>query len=85
MTGVSTTDEASTKRCPYCERRERTSELLALHVGEDHWERATTEERERYREAYERESEELWRFRLLVLGALVSLYFGFLFAYAIVG
>lgn len=85
MMGQTTADEVSTHHCPYCERRERTSELLALHVGEEHWERATDDEHERYREAYQRESEQLWRFRLLVVGALVALYFGFLFAYAIVG
>jgi len=79
------TSDATGRVCPYCERRESTADLLALHVGEEHWEAASAEERERYETAYEVESEELWRFRLIAVGALVVLYFGFLFAYAIVG
>ncbi|MFB6081758.1 MAG: C2H2-type zinc finger protein [Halanaeroarchaeum sp.] len=71
--------------CPYCDRREPTEHLLALHVGEEHWERATEAERERFRSAYEMESEDLWRFRLTAIGVLVLLYFGFLFLYAVVG
>lgn len=85
MTRHDDSAEPTTHPCPYCERRERSTELLSLHVGETHWERATEKERDRYREAYERESELLWRFRLLSVAVLVALYFGFLFAYAIVG
>lgn len=79
------TAESTLHRCPYCDRRERTETLLALHIGETHWDVATESERERYETAYEDESDALWRFRLLSVGALVLLYFGFLFAYAIVG
>ena len=71
--------------CPYCDREERTERLRSLHVGEEHWDLATDSERDRYSEAYEAESAALWRFRLLAVGALVFLYFGFLFAYSIVG
>ena len=79
------TPDATDHACPYCERRESTVDLLTLHVGEEHWEVASADERERYETAYEAESEALWRFRLIAVGALVVLYFGFLFAYAIVG
>ena len=85
MIRESTEDVDTVHRCPYCDRRERTRELLALHVGEAHWDSATDAERYRYREAYSAESEALWRYRLLAVGALVILYFGFLFAYAVVG
>lgn len=77
--------ESTTHPCPYCDRRERSAELLSLHVGQAHWDRATGVERDRYRDAYERESEQLWRFRLISAAVLVALYFGFLFAYAIIG
>ncbi|MFB6069964.1 MAG: C2H2-type zinc finger protein [Halanaeroarchaeum sp.] len=71
--------------CPYCDRREPTEHLLALHVGGEHWERCSATERERYQAAYDRESEELWRFRLQAVAVLVILYFGFLFLYSVVG
>ncbi|MFW5919633.1 MAG: DUF7410 domain-containing protein [Halanaeroarchaeum sp.] len=85
MTPAPTHEDESVHHCPYCDREERTERLLSLHVGEEHWEEASKTERDRYREAYEAESEALWRFRLLAAGALVILYFGFLFAYSIVG
>ncbi|MFB6093386.1 MAG: C2H2-type zinc finger protein [Halanaeroarchaeum sp.] len=82
---MNSTDPQSTVACPYCDRREPSEHLQSLHVGEEHWERATEGERQRYREAYEEESAALWRFRLLAVGVLVVVYFAFLFAYAIVG
>lgn len=85
MMDAPTADEPTLHSCPYCSRDERTETLLALHVGEEHWDRATETERDRYREAYEAESEALWRFRLLAVAALVVLYFGLLFTYSIVG
>lgn len=85
MTAASNQQDESVHHCPYCERDERTRRLLSLHVGEEHWDEASDTERDQYREAYEAESEALWRFRLLAAGALVILYFGFLFAYSIVG
>lgn len=71
--------------CPYCDRREVSERLLALHVGERHWDRASESERERYRAAYRDESADLYRFRLQALAVLVVLYFGFLMVYAVVG
>lgn len=85
MTRETSADEDTVFHCPYCDRDERTERLRSLHVGEEHWDQATEAERDRYREAYEAESEALWRFRLLAVAALVFLYFGFLFAYSIVG
>lgn len=85
MTGEQSTTDATVHDCPYCRRPEPTGQLLVLHVGEEHWEQATERERDRYRTAYEAESEALWRFRLIAVGALVVIYFGFLFTYSIVG
>lgn len=85
MTRHADSAEPTSQPCPYCDRQESTPELLALHVGEAHWDSATHGERDRYREAYEHESEQLWRFRLVSVGVLVALYFGFLFVYAVVG
>lgn len=85
MTASTSGPDSTTHGCPYCDRRERTEHLLVVHVGEEHWERATDEERNQYRTAYEAESDALWRFRLIAVGALVVIYFAFLFAYSIVG
>lgn len=52
-------------------------------MGEAHPDRCTDAEREAYREAYDRESRDLLAYRITALGALVVLYFGLLFAYAI--
>lgn len=81
---ASDAEDQSPFACPYCDRRERTEHLRALHVGEEHWEMATAAERDQFRDAYETESVALRRFRLLALGMLVLLYFGFLFIYAVV-
>lgn len=69
--------------CPYCDRRLTSGHLRSLHVGEAHPDRCTDAEREAYREAYDRESRDLLAYRITALGALVVLYFGLLFAYAI--
>ncbi|MFB6124461.1 MAG: C2H2-type zinc finger protein [Halanaeroarchaeum sp.] len=71
--------------CSYCDRREPSEQLLALHVGEEHWDRCTERERAAFDRMYEAESEALLRFRIQALGLLVVLYFGFLFLYSIVG
>ncbi|UWG48222.1 Metal-binding domain [Halanaeroarchaeum sp. HSR-CO] len=85
MTDQQPDDTATVHRCPYCGRPEQTTQLLALHIGEEHWEQATERERDRYRTEYEAESDALWRFRLIAVGVLVVIYFGFLFTYSIVG
>ncbi|WP_240479596.1 hypothetical protein [Haloprofundus marisrubri] len=64
---------------PFVEERH-----LALHRGLRHADDLSAEELEAYRDAYADEEADLKRFRLVALGALVVLYFGFLFVYALV-
>jgi hypothetical protein len=59
------------------------ADLLALHRGLAHWTVLTPAERDAYDDALAAEEADLRRFRLLALGALVLLYFGFLFAFAL--
>lgn len=70
--------------CPYCGRPFAREEYRTLHVGLDHHEECTDEELAAFREAYRAESQELRLFRLKAIGALVLLYFGFLFTYSLV-
>jgi hypothetical protein len=68
--------------CPYCGRPLESEELLVLHEGLDHWERLDDDRRERFRELYRRENDDLRTFRLKSLGLLVLIYFAFLFVYS---
>jgi hypothetical protein len=68
--------------CPYCGRPLESEELLVLHEGLDHWERLDDDQRERFRETYKRENDDLRSFRLKSLGLLVLIYFAFLFVYS---
>jgi hypothetical protein len=70
--------------CERCGRPFATEQYLALHRGLDHEGDLSAAEREAFETAHESEVEELRRFRLLALGALVALYFGFLMTYAVV-
>jgi hypothetical protein len=73
---------APTHVCDYCDQPFPEAEYLTLHRGLTHYERLDEEEREAFTEAYEREGADIRRFRLIALGVLVLLYFGFLFLYA---
>jgi hypothetical protein len=73
---------ASTHVCDDCGQPFPEGEYLTLHRGLVHYERLDEEEREAFAEAYEREGADIRRFRLVALGVLVLLYFGFLFLYA---
>lgn len=71
--------------CPHCGRQFPRERAVTLHVGLDHTEAASDEAVEAFQAAYRDERTELRRFQLLALAVLVVLYFGFLFAFAIVG
>jgi hypothetical protein len=71
-------------RCDYCDRPFAEASYLALHRGLAHADRVSDAEREAFATAYEVEQAELGRFRLVALGLLVLLYFGFLFVFAFV-
>lgn len=54
-----------------------------LHLGLQHYDQLSEEQREAFVAAYHAEEESLNRFRIIALGGLVLLYFGFLIVYAI--
>lgn len=76
--------DGAVHRCHYCERPFAEESYLVLHHGLEHADELTEEEREAFRTAYEEEEADLRRFRLVALGLLVALYFGFLFVFAVV-
>ncbi len=69
--------------CPYCSMPLSTQRQRSLHIGLDHYHESTDREQEAFREAYAKEEQELSRFRIVALGGLVALYFGFLLVYAL--
>ena len=71
-------------RCPYCDRPFAEESYLDLHRGLAHADRVSEAERDAFEAAYEEEQSDLGRFRLVALGLLVLLYFGFLFTFAAV-
>lgn len=75
---------ASVHRCSYCGRPFAAETYLVLHRGLAHGDELSDAEREAFAAAYEREETDLRRFRIVALGLLVLLYFGFLFAFAVV-
>ena len=71
--------------CERCEGTFATERHLALHPGLAHGDAELSEsERAAFAKARASEEDELGRYRILALGALVVLYFAFLFAYAMV-
>lgn len=74
--------DATALACPRCGRPFARERHRDLHLGQDHRD-LDDEERAAYDAAREQESDELRRFRIVSLGMLVLLYFGFLFLYAI--
>lgn len=75
--------DESVPTCDRCGAAFPDRDLLALHRGHAH-EDLTADERAAYAAAREADAESLRLFRLVALGALVLLYFGFLMAYAVV-
>ncbi|ADJ15698.1 DUF7410 domain-containing protein [Halalkalicoccus jeotgali] len=71
--------------CPECGRPFARTEYVTLHLGLDHPEVLSESDRERFVEVYRGETEEMKRFRLKALAALLLVYFGFLYLYLFVG
>jgi hypothetical protein len=69
--------------CPYCEFELTDDKQYRLHLGLEHYRELTDAEREAFTETYTEEEESLNRFRIVALGAIVALYFGFLLVYAV--
>lgn len=76
--------DAAVHRCGYCGRPFAEASYLVLHRGLAHPTELTDAERTAFEDAYEAEQSDIQRFRIVALGLLVVLYFGFLFAFAIV-
>ncbi|QZY01078.1 DNA-binding protein [Halobaculum rubrum] len=76
--------DATAFACPRCGRPFARERHRDLHLGQDHRD-LDDDERAAYEHAREAESDALRRFRIVSLGTLVLLYFGFLFLYAIAG
>lgn len=70
--------------CPYCDRPFRTERSRALHLGENHREEWSDDERTAYEAAEEDEADELFLFHLKVVAALVGLYASLILAYMVV-
>jgi hypothetical protein len=77
-------DDETAYACDRCGRPFPDAESLTLHHGLAHYGDLTEAEREAFAEAYESEEADLRRFRIVALGLLVLLYFGFLMTYAAV-
>ena len=69
--------------CPYCGFELTDDKQRRLHLGLEHYADLTDEERKSFKKTYTKEETELNRFRIVALGGLVALYFGFLVVYAV--
>jgi len=76
-------DDAEPQICPYCGFALPTVDQYRLHLGLAHYEQLNEADQQAFREAYQQEEESLTRFRIIALGGLVGLYFGFLLIYAV--
>jgi hypothetical protein len=76
--------DAEAYECRYCGRRVPSARLLDLHRGLAHPDALDDDEVAAFRDAYDDEAESVNRFRIVALGGLVALYFGFLFVYVVV-
>lgn len=77
--------DAEVYACERCGERFPRERQRDLHLGLDHAGELTEAEREAYAAASAEEDADLRRFRIVALGVLVLLYFGFLMLYAVAG
>jgi len=71
-------------RCEHCNRPFAEDELLSIHKGLDHAEQLDDEELAAFERAYDEETDELRRYQIIAVGAIVLLYFGLLLTYALI-
>ncbi|WP_435062747.1 DUF7410 domain-containing protein [Halobaculum sp. EA56] len=76
--------DATAVECPRCGRPFARERHRDLHLGRAHGD-LDPDERDAYEAAVADERADIRRFRIVSLGLLVLLYFGFLFLYAVVG
>lgn len=77
-------DAEGARACPHCGRPFTRARYRVLHVGLEHYDRLTDEEREAFVSEYRAETDEIKRFRLKALALLVALYFTFLYLYLVI-
>ena len=77
-------DEEPAARCRLCDRPFPTTERHALHMGEVHGEDLTAAERDRYEDARESESDDLFLYHLKVIATLGTLYAVLVLVYMVV-
>ncbi|MFB6160842.1 MAG: C2H2-type zinc finger protein [Haloferacaceae archaeon] len=75
---------ADAVRCSRCGQPFVRERHLALHRGLAHGDDLTEAERTAFETAREEERDDIRHFRIVALGLLVLVYFGFLFAYALI-
>jgi len=71
-------------RCEHCNRPFAEDELLTLHKGLDHPDRLDDEELAAFDEVYDEETDDLRRYQIIAVGAIVLLYFTLLIIYALI-
>lgn len=76
-------DDETPVACPYCGFELVDDRQRRLHLGLEHYAELSDDEREAFKRTYTQEEEALNRFRIVALGGLVVLYFGFLVVYAV--
>lgn len=76
-------DEDEPQVCPYCGFALPAVDQYRLHLGLAHYGQLDEADQQAFRDAYQQEEESLTRFRIIALGGLVGLYFGFLLIYAV--
>ena len=77
-------DEEPPVRCRYCDRQFRSERHELLHLGVDHDDEWTDEESDRYEEAFEEETHDLFTLHVLLVIFVLLGYFFFAYLYIIV-
>ena len=75
-------DEAP-RWCPYCDRPFRTDRAAIYHVGQDHADVCTSDERAAYDDERDDEEFELFTFHVKVAVVILVTYFTFTYFYAL--
>jgi hypothetical protein len=77
-------DEEPAGRCPFCERPFRHDRFLDLHLGQAHSPECDEDQIQRYEEANDAESDDLFVFHLKVVAAIVAVIMGYVYLYGFV-
>ena len=76
--------ETDVQDCPYCDRPFAEADQRDIHIGVDHADAMTDEQREAFEAAWAAEDDALRQYRIIAVGVLVLIYFGLLMTYALV-